>query len=144
MENNIHDKETMSDKKVFEEDKLETALFYKGKGQISNGRFTIVNLPKYVDKNLTDLKVQIFPIFSTQHSDHILLNLNEDNSCNLNASPLYPSDIRNNSFVVYGSNCYFYWIVTGNYKNLDNIISNSVLKKKALTFKDRLEQENDR
>lgn len=133
--NSIMNKEIKYDNTVIEE--LDTGVYYKGKGKITNGKFTVINLPKNTDKIVIDFVIKITPIYSNQMHEHVYIDpLNHNNP---NVYPLFPSEVHNNSFIVYGPNADFFWVATGKYKNIDSIISSSVPKKKGSTFKDRLE-----
>lgn len=128
MQSNISSKKT--------QDNLDSGAFYKGKDKISNGAFTVVNLPKNVNELLTDLVIQISP---NDNIDPEGIYIDPTNNLDPNVSPLYPSEVRNNSFVVYGPNTEFIWVVTGKYKNIDTIISSSIPKKKGSTLRDKME-----
>ena len=124
------------------QDNLDTGIFYKGKARISNGAFTVVNLPKNASNLLTDLVIQISPIYTHDQLDAEAIYISPETHSDPSVCPLYPSEVRNNSFVVYGSNAEFIWVVTGKYKDIDSMISNSIPKKKISTFRDRLEQDD--
>jgi hypothetical protein len=138
---NEKNKEIENGFSVIEDGELETGVFYKGKGRISNGAFTVINLPKNVDKNCSDLIIQINPIYANKKFDADAIYLDPVNNPDPDVHPLYPSQVRNNSFVVYGPNSDFIWIVTGKYKNIDNVISNSIPKKNISTFRCGLEDD---
>ena len=73
----------------------EAGVYYRGKGEIVNDKFTTIVLPDYVEALARDLTVQITPIYDGK------LKL-------YNAS-----EVENNQFNVYGENGKFHWIVHG-------------------------------
>jgi hypothetical protein len=86
----------------------EAGVYYRGKGEITNDRFTIIHLPTYADKIAHDFTIQITPIYSGPHFSQGIENIPTPKTISL-----YPSEIQNNSFAVYGVNAKFHWIVTG-------------------------------
>lgn len=129
---NIIDKERENYKLI---EDLDTYVYYKGKGRISNGLFTKIDLPKNVDKNVTDLGIEIIPIHSNENRDYCFIDAEKSSLSYV--QPLYPSKIQNNSFIVYGPKTSFFWIVTGKRKDIDkniNIISNNSFSR----FEDKL------
>ena len=77
----------------------EAGVYYRGIGEITDNYSTTIELPYYVNRFARDFTIQITPIF------------------NGNFNTLNTSEVFNNKFNVYGSNCKFYWIVYG--KRLD-------------------------
>jgi len=75
----------------------EGGVYYRGKGEITNNESVIICLPDYVEKLARDFTVQITPIFNGQNS----------------TKQLCTSEVENNSFIVYGENTKFYWLVHG-------------------------------
>ena len=74
----------------------ESGVYYRGEGEIVNNLHTTIHLPAYVERLATEFTIQITQIYSGKKME-----------------PLYTSRVENNSFVVYGENCEFYWHVTG-------------------------------
>ena len=72
----------------------EAGVYYRGKGEITNDRYTVIELPKYVDKLATDFTIQLTPIYSGKPIGN-----------------LYATEVTNNLFGVYGENTKFYWTV---------------------------------
>ena len=73
----------------------EDGVYYRGKAEISNNEFTIINLPDYVKNLAYDFSIQITPIYSGKKE----------------LKPLQVSEVENNKFIVYGENTKFYWLV---------------------------------
>ena len=78
----------------------ESGVYYRGKSQINNNIYTTIQLPEYVKNLATNFTIQITPIYSGKE-----------------LKQLYTTEIKDNSFQVYGENCEFYWMVHG--KRLD-------------------------
>ena len=76
----------------------ESAVYYRGKGEITNNRYTTINLPNYVNNIASNFTIQVTPIY----------NINNET-----IKTHTVSEINNNSFNVYGNNGKFYWIVYG-------------------------------
>jgi hypothetical protein len=74
----------------------ESAVYYRGKGTISNNVSTIIQLPDYVESLATDFSIQITPIY------------NGTSFATYNVS-----EVVNNEFHVYGLNGSFFWLVHG-------------------------------
>jgi hypothetical protein len=75
----------------------ETGVFYRGTGQIVDGRSCVVSLPPYVDSLATHFTVQLTSVYDG------------DTNPKLRCSP-----VRDNQFTVYSSrNCQFFWCVYG-------------------------------
>jgi hypothetical protein len=74
----------------------ESGVYYRGKGEITNGKSIDILLPDYVENLATDFTIQITPIYSGKKMEQ-----------------LYASEVENNSFTVYGENCKFFWFVQG-------------------------------
>jgi hypothetical protein len=74
----------------------ESGVYYRGEGEIVNNLHTTIHLPAYVERLATEFTIQITQIYSGKKMES-----------------LYTSRVENNSFVVYGENCEFYWHVTG-------------------------------
>ena len=79
----------------------ESGVYYRGKGEITNGESVNILLPDYVDKLATDFTIQITPIFKGK-----IITLNA-------------SEVVNNNFTVYGENCKFFWLVQGKRDNIE-------------------------
>jgi hypothetical protein len=75
----------------------EAGVYYRGKGAITNNVSTTVPLPPYASFIARDFTVQLSPIYDP----------------NREYPNIQSSDIENNSFVVYGENCKFFWVVQG-------------------------------
>jgi hypothetical protein len=74
----------------------EVGIYYRGKGEITNNKSTIIVLPDYVSVFATDLTVQLTPIYNGK------------------INTLNASEVENNSFTVYGeTSCKFHWTVYG-------------------------------
>ena len=80
----------------------ESGVYYRGKGEIVNNESVVIYLPDYVEKLATDFTIQITPIYSGKKSEQ-----------------LYTSEVENNSFIVYGQNCKFFWFVQGKRNNIE-------------------------
>jgi hypothetical protein len=76
----------------------EAGVYYRGKGQIKNNRFAIIDLPDYVSHFVKDLSVQITQIVDNE--DTIIVNI-------------AATSVKNNQFKVCGQNCQFDWLVFG-------------------------------
>jgi hypothetical protein len=74
----------------------EAGVYYRGKGEITNGVSQTVFLPDYVDALATDFTVQITPIYNGKMNN-----------------VLQVTEVADNQFEVYGENSKFYWIVHG-------------------------------
>jgi hypothetical protein len=81
----------------------EGGVYYRGKTEIINNTNVTIYLPDYVDKLATDFTVQITPIYAGDK----------------NRDALYTSEVEDNAFTVYGSNCKFYWLVHGKRCNIE-------------------------
>ena len=79
----------------------ETAVFYRGKGEILNNSNTTINLPHYASLIAKDFTIQITPVY-----DGSIKNYNT-------------SEVENNSFNVYGINGKFNWLVHGKRHEID-------------------------
>jgi len=84
----------------------EAGVYYRGKSEITNNESITINLPDYVEHLATDFTIQITPIFS-----------------NKEIKQLYVSEVENNSFIVYGENTKFFWLVQG--KRCDIVVEPS-------------------
>jgi hypothetical protein len=73
----------------------ESAVYYRGKGEVTNNDNTVVNLPDYVKHLASDFTIQITAVY-----DGVLKVYNFD-------------EVENNSFTVYGENGKFHWLVIG-------------------------------
>ena len=70
----------------------EAGVYYRGKSEILNGSSVEIELPSYVE-SFSNFTVQITPIYN-------------------NGIPVIcSSEVENNKFTVYGSNCKFFWNV---------------------------------
>ena len=59
-------------------------------------------MPDYVEHLASEFTIQLTPIYSGKKME-----------------PLCASRVENNSFVVYGENCHFYWHVTGKRNDIE-------------------------
>jgi hypothetical protein len=75
----------------------EGGVYYRGKSEIINNESIKILLPDYVKKLAYDFTIQVTPIYSGIR----------------NLKSLEVSEIEENSFVVYGENRKFYWLVHG-------------------------------
>lgn len=82
----------------------ESGVYYRGEGSITNGQFTTIELPNYVDKIATEFTINITPINDELNNEDVSLRC---------------SRIKDNKFDVYGKNSNFYWIVYGKRLSLD-------------------------
>lgn len=74
----------------------ESAVFYRGKGEITNNSSVEISLPEYVDKFATNFTVHITPIYDGF------------------ANKIYnASEVINGQFSVYGTDGKFHWTVFG-------------------------------
>ena len=79
----------------------EAAVYYRGKGEITNNNSTIINLPNYVKNLASDFTIQITAVYD----GHVkIYNFDE---------------IKNNSFTVYGENGKFHWLVIGKRNDIE-------------------------
>jgi len=74
----------------------EAGVYYRGKGQITNNSFTIIELPEYVDKLAKNFTAHVTPIYNGH-----------------NEKTMKVSDVEKGSFRVYGENGRFNWVVYG-------------------------------
>jgi len=79
----------------------EAAVYYRGKGEITNNKSVEIYLPDYVKKLASDFTIQITAVY-----DGIVKAYNFD-------------EIHNNSFNVYGENGKFHWLVIGKRFDVD-------------------------
>ena len=82
----------------------EAGVYYRGEGQITNGKNVIIELPYYVNKLATEITVNLTPINDDGVYKQIIL------TC---------SRVKNNRFTVYGPNCEFFWTVYGKRNNIN-------------------------
>ena len=75
----------------------ESGVYYRGKGEIINNESVRIFLPDYTKNLATDFTIQLTQIYSGQKI----------------VSPLQSTEIENGSFVVYGNNTKFHWLVQG-------------------------------
>ena len=73
----------------------ESGVYYRGKSEITNNKYVIVDLPKYVKNLCVEFTIQITQIFNGKHIQ------------------LACSEVENNQFIVYGENTKFYYLVQG-------------------------------
>ena len=73
----------------------EAGVYYRGKGEITNGDSVEIILPHYVEKLAYEFTVQVTPIYNNK-----IVTLNS-------------SEVENNKFKVYGENSKFHWTVYG-------------------------------
>ena len=81
----------------------EAGVYYRGTNEITNHKFTIVQLPDYVESLATDLTAHVTPIYNEENDN----------------SNLRVSEIKNNHFQVYGNNGKFHWIVHGKRNDIE-------------------------
>jgi hypothetical protein len=79
----------------------EAAVYYRGKGEITNNKSVVIYLPDYVKNLASDFTIQITAVY-----DGIVKAYNFD-------------EIQNNSFSVYGENGKFHWLVIGKRFDVD-------------------------
>ena len=72
----------------------ESGIYYRGKNEIKNNEYCEIKLPDYVTKLGNDFTIQVTPIYSGK-----------------DIKQLYVSQVKNNSFFVYGQNTKFSWLV---------------------------------
>ena len=74
----------------------EAGVYYRGTCEITNGKFVTVSLPDYVDALATNFTVQISPVYDGISKDQY-----------------YTTEVKNNTFTVYGENGKVFWHVYG-------------------------------
>jgi len=79
----------------------EAGVYYRGKGEITNGISVIIELPYYVSSLATNFSIQVSSIFNGSINNYNV------------------SEVKDNTFVVYGNNGKFYWMVYGTRQELD-------------------------
>ena len=79
----------------------EAGVYYRGKGEITNGIYVIIELPYYVSSLATNFSVQVSSIFNGSVNNYNV------------------SEVKDNKFAVYGNNGKFYWMVYGTRQELD-------------------------
>ncbi len=79
----------------------EAAVYYRGKGEITNNESVTIFLPDYVTNMAYDFSTSITSIYDDKIKTY---------NC---------SRVENNSFTVYGENGKFYWIVHGKRHDID-------------------------
>ena len=79
----------------------ESGVYYRGKGEITNGNYTVVYLPPYVQHLAHDFTIQITHIYDGSNKSYST------------------SEIGPNSFIVYGENGRFFWLVHGTRSELN-------------------------
>jgi len=77
----------------------EAGVYYRGKASILNNEKLTIVLPSYVDKLATNFTVHLTQIYEEQTKNSQVV--------------LKTTEVENNQFTVYGSNCKFFWIVYG-------------------------------
>ena len=75
----------------------EAGVYYRGKAEITDNESLVVNLPEYVDALASEFTVQVSTVYDGVVKDNNLLT----------------SEVKDNSFTVYGSNRTFFWHVHG-------------------------------
>jgi hypothetical protein len=90
----------------------ESGVYYRGKGEITNGESVTILLPDYVDALATDFTIQITPIWPLRRP-HASSVKGKEGVIREHSVPLAASEVENNSFNVYGENCKFFWLVQG-------------------------------
>lgn len=81
----------------------EAGVYYRGKGEIKNNEYVVINLPKYVNSLATEFTVQLTRIFDSLENKDICYQT---------------SKIVDNKFTVYGKNGEFFWTVYGKRKEI--------------------------
>jgi len=76
----------------------EAGVYYRGKSTITNNEFVKIELPDYVDKLAKNFTVQITSIYDEEIKKIIVFSATE---------------VKNNSFKVFGENGSFCWLVCG-------------------------------
>jgi hypothetical protein len=76
----------------------EMGIYYRGKGEIVNNEYVIIDLPYYVDKIGYDFTIQITSIYDKNRKIQNIYST---------------SEVENNKFFVYGNDGKFYWTVFG-------------------------------
>ena len=76
----------------------ESGVYYRGEGNITNNNSTTIELPYYVNKLASNFTINITPIYDDNAHEDITLKC---------------SRVLNNTFIVYGKNCSFFWHVFG-------------------------------
>ena len=80
----------------------EAGVYYRGKGEITNDEYTVIELPEYVDKLFTNITIQVTGIYD-----------------GFNVKKYNPGEFLDNKFTVYGPNGTFCWIIYGSRKNFE-------------------------
>ncbi len=79
----------------------EAAVYYRGKGEITNNKSVVIYLPDYVKNLASNFTVQITGVYNGYVKAY---NFDE---------------VKNNSFTVYGENGQFHWLVIGKRFDID-------------------------
>jgi len=79
----------------------EAAVYYRGKGEITNNASVDIKLPEYVKNLATDFTIQITAVYDG------------------NVKVYNFDEIQNNAFTVYGENGKFHWLVIGKRFDID-------------------------
>ena len=89
----------------------EAGIYYRGESVITNGSDCKVDLPEYVRNLGYDFTVQVTPIFNGK------------------IVQLATSRVKDNSFIVFGENCEFFWNVMGKRAdiNVEPLISDVIV-----------------
>jgi hypothetical protein len=75
----------------------EAGVYYRGKSEITNNEFVVVELPDYIEKLARNLTVQLTPVYDG----------------NIYKPQYFASDVAGNQFEVHGVNGAFFWTVYG-------------------------------
>jgi hypothetical protein len=84
----------------------EVGVYYRGTGEITNNRFTIIQLPNYVSSLAYNFTIQLTTIYNKDLD-------NDDEFHDLLERNYKAGKVIDNSFNVYGRNGEFYWTVYG-------------------------------
>jgi len=83
----------------------EAGVYYRGKTQIENNENVTIALPNYVERLAKNFTVHLTQIY-------------EESTKNVQIM-LKTTEVVNNKFTVYGSNCKFFWIVYGERNSIE-------------------------
>jgi hypothetical protein len=79
----------------------ESGVYYRGRGEITNNKNVVIQLPEYVSTLASNFTINITPIYDEDVMD-------EFDNTNYKVG-----SVKYNSFTVYGKNGSFYWLVHG-------------------------------
>jgi hypothetical protein len=83
----------------------EAGVYYRGKCSIENNEYVTISLPNYVDRLAKNFTVHLTQIYEESTKNEQII--------------LKTSEVVNNKFKVYGSNCKFFWIVYGERESIE-------------------------